>query len=656
MDETRHEIRVDQHVRISMRDGIRLSAHLTRPVADGRYPAVIEYSPYRKGNYAEPEYRFRYLAERGYVIVHFDVRGTGDSEGFTTDAYQDAERLDGYDVVEWAASQPWCDGNVGMWGISYCGVVCWQVAVQAPPHLKAIIVRSGTDDIYTEWTNPGGSPRPYMYENYAPLMTAYNLAPPDPLLVGDRWAEMWQERLEKSIPWGIGFITHLTDGRYWRDRSVRPDYGRVKCPVFVIDGWADWYYHPLLRAYANLDVPKRALMGPWSHMWPEEAIPGPRIDGARECLRWFDHWLKGIDTGMMDEPPVTLFVRGWRPPSVVCVEDVGEFRSADAWPPSRVEEAPLYLSANAGLSSVPPMCSDADSFEYDPTVGVAGGKHGGGAFPPWGMPLDQRIDDALSLCYTTEPLEASVEVIGVPRAVLHVASTTDVAAFVVRLCDVAPDGTSALVTRGHLNATHRHSHAEPEPLLPGETYELDIELLACAYRFGAGHRIRLSISAADFQNAWPTPKPHTSTVRRSPEWPSRLLLPVGAPQDPPLPRPNLRPSPFPLPSLEQMAGPQYSITRGVANDTVTLAYETGSGVGVNRSRFTVSRVDPAHAVVESSYAMEVRQHGGVIAIGTQTVTSSDAGAFHHIVEAEIRVNGREHFRKSWSVSVPRGLT
>jgi len=656
MDETRHEIRVDRHVLIPMRDGVRLSAHLTRPVAEGRYPAIIEYSPYRRGNYTDPGYRFRYLAERGYVIVQFDVRGTGDSEGFTTDVYQDPERLDGYDVVEWAASQPWCDGNVGMWGISYCGVVCWQVAVQAPPHLKAIIVRSGTEDIYTEWTNPGGLPRPYMYENYAPLMTAYNLAPPDPDLAGDRWSEMWQERLDNSVPWGIGFITHLTDGPYWRDRSVRPDYGRVKCPVFVIDGWADWYYHPLLRAYANLDVPKRALMGPWSHMWPEDAIPGPRIDGARECLRWFDHWLKGIDTGMMDEPPVTLFVRQWREPAVVCIEDAGEFRGEDAWPPERVEEAPLYLRADGALDLRPPVTAGADSFEYDPAVGMAGGKHGCGAFPPWGMPLDQRVDDALSLCYNFGPLQADAEVIGVPRAILHVATTADAAAIVVRLCDVAPDGTSALVTRGYLNATHRHSHVDPEPLVPGETYELEVELLACAYRFGAGHRIRVSICGADFQNAWPTPKPYTSTVHRSPDEPSRLLLPVAPALSGPRPAPNLEPSPFPLPKRDGMPKPEYSITRDVANDTVTVAYETGSGVGVNRSRFTVSRSDPARAVVESSYTMEVGQHGGAITIETQTVTSSDAGAFHHIVEAEIRIDGREHFRKSWSVSVPRGLT
>lgn len=654
MPKTTYDVRVEPHVLIPMRDGVRLSAHLTRPVAEGAFPAVIEYSPYRKGVYSEPPARFRRLAEQGYVVVQYDVRGTGDSEGFTTDVYQDPERQDGYDVVEWVAAQPWCDGSVGMWGISYCGVVCWQVAAQAPPHLKAIIVRSGTDDVYTEWTNPGGLPRPYMYENYAPLMTAYNLAPPSRELVGERWAQMWQERLENSVPWGIGFIEHLTDGPYWRQRSVRPDYDRVKCAVFVIGGWADWYYHPLLRAFSALSVPKRALIGPWSHMWPEDAIPGPRIDGVHECLRFFDHWLKGIDTGLLDEPPVTLFIREYREPSVVYTEDVGSFRYEDNWPPARAQAMRLHLG-DGDLVSEAPCEEQSDSLKYDPTVGVAAGKHGGGAFPPWGMPLDQRSDETRSLCYTSRALRQDLEVVGVPQATLHVRSTAGVVGFVVKLCDVAPDGTSSLVTRGYLNATHRGSHERPEALVPGEAYELGIELLACAYRFAAGHRIRLDITCADFQNAWPTPERCTVTVLRGGAHASYLVLPVTPASETDLPRPDLLPSPYPLPTLHELSRPQYTVTSDLANDTVTVGYVTGSGAGVNRSRFTVSRAEPAKAVVDSGYRMEISQFGEEIVIETHTLTSSDALAFYHQVEAQIKVNGREHYRKSWQVSVPRGL-
>ena len=649
-----HPVRLLRHVRIPMRDGVHLSAHITRPDAEGRFPAVIEYTPYHKGDYREAPYRYRYLAERGYVVVNFDVRGTGDSEGITTDMYQPAEQRDGYDVVEWCAAQPWCNGSVGMWGISYCGVVCWQVAMQAPPHLKAIIVRSGTDDVYTEWTNPGGSPRPYIYENYAPLMTAYNFAPPNPDLCGERWSEMWQERLEGNVPWGIGYISHLLDGEYWRERSVRPDYDRVRCAVFVIDGWADWYFHPLLRAFSHLKVPKRALMGPWSHMWPEVGIPGPRIDGLRECARWFDHFLKGVDTGVMDEPPVALFVREYTPPATMLLEDNGFWRAEHEWPLARGRETPLYLGDGGRLQPDPPTGeSGADTLEVDPTVGIAAGKHGGGPFPPWGMPLDQRLDEVASLTYTTPPLEEDLEVTGVPHALLHVSSTADTALFVAKLCDVAPDGTSALVTKGYLNATHRNSHTHPEPLVPEQVYALDVELLACAYRFAAGHRVRLDIAGADLQNVWPTPKPCVNTVHRGGRLPSRLVLPVAPAPQPALPAPEFAPSPFPLPERHQVPAPEYSITQDLVNETTTVRYTCRSGSGVNTSAFTVSRRDPARAVVQSSYEYVDEHPGRRIVVRSQCVTSSDEAAFHHVVDVEITVNGRPHWNKGWSVSVPR---
>jgi predicted acyl esterase len=165
----------------------------------------------------------------------------------------------------------------------------------------------------------------------------------------------------------------------------------VKCAVFVIDGQADWYVTPLMRAFASLKgVPKRALIGPWSHEFPDWALPGPRIDGQRETLKWFDQFLKGEDSGVLREPPVTIWVREYRPPSVVCIEDKGTFRSENEWPIARAREESLPLVEG--------------SFENRPDVGMTAGWHGCGPFPPWGMPLDQRPDEVHSLCTTTEPL------------------------------------------------------------------------------------------------------------------------------------------------------------------------------------------------------------------------------------------------------------
>ena len=202
-----------EYVRVPMRDGVELAAKIVRPDAEGRFPGVMMYYPYRFLRKAPPDdpgepwpIRFLYLAERGYAIVQYEVRGTGNSGGWSKDIYSDDERQDGYDMVEWIAAQPWCNGNVGMIGISYGGVVQWQVAVQAPPSLKAIIVRSANDDVYTEWVYPGGVLRPYMFDTFSPTMSAINFLPPNPDLVGAKWSEIWQERLDHSEPWGIGYI------------------------------------------------------------------------------------------------------------------------------------------------------------------------------------------------------------------------------------------------------------------------------------------------------------------------------------------------------------------------------------------------------------------------------------------------------------------
>ncbi len=280
-------------IRVPMRDGVELNVRITRPDIAGRFPAVMEYHPYRRLAAALPNYRDEYppvvpyLAEHGYVIVQYDVRGTGSSSGFSTDIYSPEERQDAYDMVAWIADQPWCTGAVGMIGKSYGAVVQWQVAVQRPPALKAIVVRSANDDVYTEFTNPGGCIRPWMFENYAPLMNALNFSPPDPAMVGDRFAAIWAERLEHSAPWSLGYIRNTLHGPYWRDQSLAPGYDRVQCAVLLIEGWADWYTTAELRAFQRLSAPRKVLIGPWGHYYAEEkeAFPGPRIDTRREYLQ-----------------------------------------------------------------------------------------------------------------------------------------------------------------------------------------------------------------------------------------------------------------------------------------------------------------------------------------------------------------------------------
>jgi putative CocE/NonD family hydrolase len=664
--EARYSVRVDARVRPRMRDGVELAAKITRPDAEGKFPALVEYNPYRRLAKPLQDYRDEYppvvpyLAARGYVIVQYEVRGTGNSGGICTDIYSEEERCDGAEMIEWAAAQPWCTGNVGMFGKSYSAVVQWHVAVQKPPHLKTIIVRSANDDVYTEWTNPGGCIRPYMFESYAPLMTAMNFAPPDIDIVGERWTDLWAERLEHNRPWGIAWMQHLLNDDYWKSRSLRPGYDRVRCPVYVIDGWADWYSTALLRAFSNLNVPKKVLIGPWGHYYAEEklALPGPRIDTRREYLRWFDYWLKGIDTGIMDEPPVTIFVRKYKEPAPIYLEDKGFWRHENEWPPARARETALYLQAAGELGPDSPPSAAGDAFAYRPAAGITTGRHGRGNISPWAMPLDQRLDEAYALTYTTAPLEQAVEVTGNPAAILYVSSTADTAYFHVKLCDVAPDGTVKWVTDGGLNATHRDSHAEPEPLEPGRIYEIRVELKYVAYLFEAGHRIRVTVAGADFQNAWPTAKSAVHTVHRGGGQASHIVLPFVPDQNPVLPAPDFRQSPNPAPRLEGVPKPRHTVTHDLIEQTTTASFEsapTSPPTGINRSSFTVSQADPAQAVIRSSCEYAVSRPEGDIRVNAHCLTASDHATYRHIVDLEITVEGKRHFNKSWSVTVPRKL-
>ena len=647
---------VHETLRIPMRDGVTLSVSIDRPKSDRRFPCLLTYMPYRKSSGLGRE--FAYFAEYGYAIAVFDVRGTGDSSGYSESPYSEEERQDGYDMVEWCAAQPWCDGNVGMWGISYGAVVSLQIAQLAPPHLKAIIARSGTDDPYTEWTNPGGSPRIYIYELYAPFMTARNFAPPDPQEWGDQWEQVWRERLERSVPWGITFLENLKDGPFWRARSLRGNFDKVECAVFVVGGWADWYPTPLLNVFCNLQVPKRALIGPWSHQWPHEAVPGPRIDWDHEALRWWDHWLKGIDTGIMNEPPLTIFVREYSKPRSLIHTENGSFRCENEWPIARANNESLLLAPRASLSQAPPATTgDSEAFDTldsDPSAGAFGGKQGGGPFRYNCLrPLDQRGDELKSLAYTGDVLEEDTIIIGRPSTTLYVSCSEDLGQLVVRLCDVAPDGTSVQITKGVMNLAFReYPEAEPSPLQPGKIYKTDLQMLACAYKVSKGHRVRLAVSTAELLEIWPLPRRFTIKIHRDQEHPSALILPSLGAHDSPYEAPSVK-------LLSDSGSPElppvtFVVSTDIVNDVAMYEFEN-SQLFATRGKFTVALQDPANAeeIATANFSCSLEQ--GECIVSTVCRTSSDAQAFRHDVQLDISINGEPYLQKSWQKQVPRGL-
>jgi predicted acyl esterase len=674
---------LDRTTRARMRDGVELGLVIARPHAPGRFPAIMAYNPYRtltavSSQYTDLDYNQRWdgpswFAERGYAVVYFDVRGTGNSGGSTQSIYADEERRDAFEMVEWLAGQSWCDGNVGMWGMSYGGVVQWQVGVQNPPHLKALIVGSSNDTVYGDWVYPGGSLRPYMFDTFSPLMTGNNFAPPDPEIVGTRWAELWQERLDHNVPWGIGWITHALDDDFYTSQSLQPDYSRIKVPTMLWSGWADCYPTPILRAFSKINVPKRAFIGPWDHEWPERAVPGPRTDFRTEMLRWYDRWLKGIDNGVTDEPPLVLFVRTWAPPrELALMTDSGRWQAEREWPPARMVSTTLYLADEEALASEASATAGQDSYAYDPTVGVSAGIYWGGGVVPWAMPLDQRVDEIKSLTFTAPPFEDDTELTGEPEARLFVSSTAESGYFHVKLTDVAPDGTSKWLTDGGLLVSHRASHLHPEPIVPGQVYELTVKMKFVAYLLPAGHALRLTVASADLQNAWPAAAPAVHTIHRGSMYPSRVVLPLAPGDAPKLPSPTLLPSPHRERLDSDFTGSTHRITHDQVNDTVMIELAQVGGIQPNarvdlplfgqgtsyrelRSRYTVSRDDPAMTHLVADHVYTINRPDGEIRIEANESLASDAEVFRFQTRVEIRVDGKTHFTRSWRASRPRLL-
>jgi len=508
---------------VTMDDGVRLAATLYLPATDRPVPCLLEALPYRKddvtASYITEYERFR--DEFGYAVCRLDLRGTGSSEGVLVDEYPEREQDDLCAVIAWLAGQPWCTGSVGMFGTSYSGFNSIQVAMRRPPALKAIVPIYATDDRYTDDVHyMGGTLRLLDLIDYPAYMVAMNALPPVPRVFGDGWRDEWRRRLDASEPWLLRWLSETNDGPYWRHGSLRPDYGRIAVPTMLVAGWADGYRNNTFRTYAALaaaGTPARLLVGPWSHMSASRALPGPHLDLVAEMARWFDRWLRDAETGIDAEPPIVYFGRrsgGAPEPDAVVV--AGDWWAEASWPSPRVVVLPRPLGGGPRTLAV------------RPDIGTAAWNSCAGALP-WGQPTDQRYDDAASL---TWEWPGGMELLGHARLALRVAADRPVASVSAKLCDVAPDGTSTLITRGFLNLTHRTGSVAPELLVPGEPVDVEVELEATAWTVSPGHRLRLSIAGTDWPNTAAPPLPIVLSIDADA---STLYLPVAS--GPPLPAP-----------------------------------------------------------------------------------------------------------------------
>lgn len=651
---------------IPTRDGTRLSATIFRPATDDRVPVAVEYTPYRTDDLrgASRDFGHFYLAAGGIGSVQLDVRGTGGSEGVVIDEYQyPQEQEDGYDAIEWLAHQAWCNGRVGMWGTSYAGFTALQVAQLQPPSLGAIAPIYATDDRYTDDVHfRGGALNGWsVIGSYSLGMVSRNAMPPYPDIAGARWRELWDLRLRENFPWLIRWLEEQLDGPYWRSTLGRR-YDQVRVPTLIIGGWADFYVNAALRWYAHLQVPKKLIMGPWPHTPPDAAIPGPRIDFLHEIVRWFTEFLKGQSTGILDEPPVTVFIQTNRRPEVQADTASGYWRFEETLPPARATGRTWYFGPTGDLNSSPPVNEHVADRQYVPFVGVSDPRFArGGA--EWGA---QGGDEACSIIYTSNPLANDVEILGFPRVRLFASTTTEVAFFAVRLYDVASDGSSTLICKGLLNGTRREGMGDAAPLVPAEVYELTFELDGASWVFPEGHRIRVTISGADFPEVWPSPLPAIIRVHCGPSHSSSINLPVVPAGISRHPQPTLLPPPLRRSQFQHtVEKPIVSTTYDAITRTMTAREELKETIrhpdgltivtSEHRIEMSASATDPSNAKAVGWDQKALRRPDLDVECTATAELKSTVSEFHLSLDLDVTLNGSPHWRNHWARVIPRRL-
>ncbi len=682
-------VRVLENTWIPARDGTRLAARIWLPEdAEAEpVPAILEAIPYRKSDWSATRdaVRHPWTAGHGYAVVRLDLRGTGDSEGILLDEYLETELEDIEDAIAWLAGQAWCTGAVGMTGISWGGFNGLQVAARRPRALKAIVTLCSTDDRYAEDVHYfGGCVLGIDMLPWASQMLVWNAAPPDPAVVGERWRELWIERVEKTPAYVEEWLRHQRRDEYWKHGSVCEDYSAIECPVLAVGGWVDGYRGAVFRLLEGLSCPRLGIVGPWAHTFPEEGVPGPAIGFLQECLRWWDRWLKSVENGVMDEPMLRAYVQDWLPGEAHHEAVPGRWVAEPSWPSPGIEPRTWSL----GERSLEDAREGQGGGERSPAsiLGALACGLDSGLWCPYGdaadLPTDQRADDGLSLVFDSAPLAERVELLGFAEVQLALEADRPRALVAVRLCDVAPTGASTLVTLGILNLTHRASHEAPEPLEPDRRYDVTVRLKAIGHAFPPGHRIRLAVSPTYWPMAWPSPEPVTLTVlggtlvlptRRDVTATDGEVRDTGAQGVRPLVRVPHEVEPFDEPELAPPLAVETLteghvrrvIDRDVATGEIVLTYAYGGGrrripggMEIQDDYCEIFRIvegDPLSARIETEHAVELARGAWTTRVEARSTMTCDDVSFRVVnvvdaFEGETRITS-----KRTDVAIPRDL-
>lgn len=651
-----------------MPDGVRLAARIWLPEgADvSPLPAILEYIPYRKRDMTRGRdaNNHAYMAGHGYVCVRVDMRGSGDSDGVLKDEYTRQEQQDAVEVIAWIAEQHWCDGNVGMMGISWGGFNSLQVAAHNPPALKAIITACSSDDLYADNMHYMGGCLLGDNLSEATVMLAFNSLPPDPVIVGNRWRDMWHQRLEESGLWLESWLRHQRRSEYWTASSVCEDYSAIRCPVMTVGGWADGFTNSVFRLLRNLDTPRLGLIGPWGHKYPHNGIPGPAIGFLQETLRWWDHWLKETDTGIMDEPMLRAWVQDSEPPHTSYQTRSGRWVMEQEWPSNNIseEQLPLQYPGRLGKPGAEPGQSAWLDVQSPLSLGMAAGKWCSYAATP-DLPGDQREEDGGALVFESQPLDESLEILGMPWVDLELASSKRTGMVAVRLSDVAPDGKATRVTYGLLNLTHRDSDENPEYLEPGKPYTVRVYLNGIGQRFPKGNRLRISISSSYWPLAWTPPEAAMISVHTGV---SSLTLPVRQPpargeaprfaspeQAPDLEVSVLKPSEHNWRLIKDLAAD--SSTLEVINDQGRFRIEE-TGTDITRSTrewYSFSEENVLSARGETYTYRQITRQDWDVSVVTRTVLTSDPHNFQIHAQLDGYEGDTRVYSQNWEYEIPR---
>lgn len=639
VDRFPREIQCLDPVFIPLADGTRLAATIWLPLDADRHPvpAILELIPYRRrdGTVFRDMKMHPYVAGHGFACCRVDIRGSGDSDGLLLDEYTVQEQEDACEIIAWLARQDWCTGAVGMTGISWGGFNALQVAARRPPALKAIIALCCSDDRYADDVHYFGGALLTEDAMWSSFILALGALPPDPQSVGPRWREMWLERLEATRCWSSEWIRHQRRDAYWQQGSVSEDFSAIDIPVYAISGWDDTYSNAVPRLLAGLSSPAKGLIGPWSHAYPFLGDPGPAIGYLQEAIRWWNHWLKGEDTGIVNEPAYAAWISDPHRPAAFYPDHPGNFVSEPGWPSSGIVEQGYWL--NAGTLDPHAQPGKTLTLSSPVTAGRDCGRYGGYGGEVPDMAIDQRREDGLGLAFDTAPLEEDVVLLGAPDVYVTLTSTEPQGLLVGRLTEVWPDGTSTLITWGALNLTHRNSHAEPEAVRPGESMSVRLELNHVGRRIAAGNRIRIVLASQHWPILFPVPG---LAIYRIEAGTCRLTLPVRQPRSgetSPVFAPAEISPPVPLEELAPEHHARETVIDGsTGRQMITLTSDFGAQHLLDRATITAAKVmdrmeitegDPLSARVETGWTLGFKAGDADVEVVSRVVLTADATRF-----------------------------